>query len=154
MSRPMLRALHCLLIPTVLSGCASHHRVTSAEITPRTEVRVRFDTPRSVTFTAPDAAELPVRDVTEIQGRMISGTSDSLRIAASSARLGGEVTQRFGAGTTTTIAVAGAHFERVQRHTGRTLALVGVLVFGAALLIAIVTYQEPPPPPPPEPKPK
>ncbi|HET9454654.1 MAG TPA: hypothetical protein VFO66_10260 [Gemmatimonadaceae bacterium] len=153
MSRPF-RPLRFLIVLTALSGCASHQRVSSAEVTPRTEVRVRFDTPRSVILAAPDAGELPLREVTEIHGRVISATADSLRMAVSSARLGGEVTQRLGAGTTTTIAVAGAHFERVQRHTGRTLALVGVLVLGAALLIAVATYQEPPPPPPPEPKPK
>lgn len=152
MSRPF-RPLHLLIVLT-LSGCASHQRVSSADVTPRTEVRVRFDTPRSVILAAPDAGELPLREVTEIRGRVISATADSLRMAVSSARLGGDVTQRLGAGTTTTIAVAGAHFERVQRHTGRTIALVGVLVLGAALLIAIATYQEPPPPPPPEPKPK
>ena len=147
-----LGAIHLLAL-AALSGCATRQAVTSADITPRTEVRVRFETARSLILTAAEA-ELALGGVLELEGRMIGRTADSIKIGAASATLGSGGTQRFGAGTTTMIAVSGASFEKIERHTGRTIALFGILILGAAILIAAATYQEPPPPPPPEPKPK
>lgn len=149
-----LRAVHCFVILAAVAGCASHHRVASTQITPRTDLKIVFDSPRPVVLTAPDAEVMTLADVIQLDGRMITGTADSITIRVSSAKLAFEQTQRFGAGTTTTIGVSGARFDRVQHHVGRTILLIGALVIGAVILVAAATYEEPAPPPTPEPKPK
>lgn len=137
-----------------LTGCVSYRSLSSAEVTPRTELRVRFAAPRALVFKSGDSAVLPLDEVTELHGLMISGAADSIKVAAKKAMTALGSVQRFGSGTTVTFALADTHIDEVRAHTGATIALVTALVFGVLLLIVVASYEEPPPPPPPEPKPK
>ena len=148
-----MKKLGLVVVLAALSGCASYTRVTTTEITPRTELRVRFAAPRDMSLTAPNGDTLTLHGVKELRGILISLKADSIRLGLTNAQLQEEGGQRFGVGTTTTFAVADAQMERVTNHPGRTVFFVITLVGGLALLIATVTYQDPPPPPPPEPKP-
>jgi hypothetical protein len=137
-----------------LTGCVSHLSITPAELAPRTELRVRFDSPHSMPIGAPGGDTLVVTDVVEMEGRIIAISDDSVRIAVGSAKRSSNERQRFGGGSTTMFALADARVDRIQRNNGRTATLVISLVLGAALLIAVATYEDPPPPPPPAPKTK
>ena len=137
-----------------LTGCVSHRGVTSTEITPRTELSVRFVAPHPLTFRSPSGDTLALDHVIELQGRMLTVTADSITMIAVSADRGAAGVQRLGPGTMTRFALADVRMQEVRRHPGRTIALVAALALSLVLLIAVVTYEEPPPPPPPEPKPK
>jgi hypothetical protein len=137
-----------------LTGCVSHRGVTSAEITPRTELSVRFVAPHALTFRSTSGDTLALDHVIELHGRMLTVNADSITMIAVSADRGAAGVQRLGQGTLTRFALADVRMQEVQRHPGRTLALVTALALSLVLLIAIATYEEPPPPPPPEPKPK
>lgn len=154
MSRTTVHLLLALIAASALTGCATHRAVTAADVTPRTELRVRLTPPRPLTLRSQNGDSLALDGVIELQGMMISGTTDSLRIAVERVELTSKAAQRLGSGTTTTFAIAGATIEAVDRHKGRTIAFVVFLALGAALLIAVINHEEPPPPPPPEPKPK
>jgi hypothetical protein len=143
-----------LVAVVALSGCVSHRGVTSTEITPRTELSVRFAAPHALTFKSMSGDTLALDHVVELQGRMLTVNGDSITMIAVSADRGAAGVQRFGQGTMTRFALADVRMQEVQRHAGRTIALVVALALSVVLLIAIATYEEPPPPPPPEPKPK
>lgn len=149
-----MNKLHALIALAALSGCASYSRVASTDVSPRTELRVRFDSARALVFSATGGDTLAIDDVVELQGLLIAMKDDSIRLGVKSAGRGARGRQRFGPGTTTTFALSGAQLDRTVTHTGRTIFLVVSLVGGLALMIAMATYQDPPPPPPPEPKPK
>lgn len=147
----MTRTILLLLTLVAVVGCASYRGITPAQITPRTTLRVHLTTQQTLRFRAPGDS-LAVADVIEVTGRMVRITSDSITITATAARRVDDGIQRFGAGATTTLAIADARFVEVQQHPGRTIALVVAVGLAVALLIAIATYEEPPPPPPPPPK--
>jgi hypothetical protein len=154
MRRNSAYALQVLVAWAAVTGCVSHHAVTSVEITPRTELSVSFATPQALTFSSVHGDTLAVDDVIELQGRMLKANADSITILATRADRAAGGVQRLGPGTTATFALADARMQEVRRHPGRTIAVVTVLVLSLALVIAVATYKEPPPPPPPEPKPK
>lgn len=133
-----------------VTGCVSYRNVTAAELTPRTELDVRFAAPRFLVFESAGGYSVAFDDVVRVQGRMIAITSDSMTIATTRANLSRARVQRFGAGTTTTFAVANAHIQELRYHKGRMLALVTVLALGFLLLIVATSDQSfsPSPPPP------
>lgn len=149
-----MKTLLAVIVCIVLTGCVSHRIIGSTEATPRTELRIRFATPRALTFKSGDSAVLALDDVVELHGHVISPSRDSIKVAAKTAQSALAGSQRFGSGTTATFALADARIEEVRVHKAATIVLVTALVFGALLLFAVATYEEPPPPPPPEPKPK
>lgn len=149
-----MKTLHALIVAVAVTGCASHRSLNSTELTPRTELRVRFATPRALTFKSGEIAVLLLDDVVELRGQMILTSHDSVRVAAKKVRRRVGETQRFGVGTTTTFALGDARFDEVHENTAATMAVIALAALGVILLIAVATYEPPPPPPPPEPKPK
>ena len=149
-----MKRLSAVLALTALGACATYNRVLPPEVKPRTELRLQFPQPRTLTLHSLSGDTMYVGEVTEVQGTMISLTSDSLLLGVSSVQLRPAGRQRFGAGTTTMLAVGNAKVDAITANHGRTVLLVAALIGGLAILIATVTYQDPPPPPPPEPKPK
>ena len=149
-----MKTSHMLIALTALTGCVSHRGVSSAEITPRSELSVRFVAPHALTFRSRGGDTLALDDVIVLRGRMLAVNADSITMIAVSADRGEAGVQRLGQGTLTRFALADVRMQEIQRHHGRTLALVAALSLGLVLLIAIANYEEPPPPPPPEPKPK
>lgn len=149
----MTKLASLLAVVVALTGCATVSPITSGDITPRTELLLRFASPHAITFKSPSGEALSYDDVTQIQGRMVALHADSITLGTTRAERGAGW-QQFGQGTTATFGIADVHIQEVQRHPGRTIALVTFLALGLVLLLAVATYEEPPPPPPPEPKPK
>ena len=148
MKRRRGHALLALVGLAATAGCVGYSAVAPEAVTPRTELHLRFVTPRAVTFRTEAGDSLVIGNVIEVRGRLIERMRDSIAMRATHAETGGGEGRRLGPGATAVVALADVGMQRVDRHVGRTILLIAVIGLGLVVGIAAATYEEPPPPPP------
>jgi hypothetical protein len=139
-----------LVAAATATGCVSHSMVTPEVVTPRSELRLRFEPPRVVTLRTGDGETLVLERVEEMRGRIFESQGDSLVIRTTHAKYDGRRTRQFGTGAVASVAHAGVELAEIESNTGGTIALAIALGLVVALVVAVSTATEPPPPPPKE----
>ena len=77
-----------LLACVTLASCSSYQVTPADVIVPNSRVRVQFSEPTDLVLLTADGASLPMSNVTDLAGRLVSRGGDSITIMASEARHG------------------------------------------------------------------
>lgn len=148
--RPALRRVFFALLflsPLAFVGCATYRIVPGDAIALRSDLRVRFTSPRTLVVHSPRGDSLRIENVTELRGRVVEHFGDMITIEASRVRVSYSRTQRrLASGAVVTIPV-----QLVEVHENRPVRTL-FLLLGVVSLVGILIAAAAPDPAPPAPK--
>jgi hypothetical protein len=152
MNRILCHLMLVLVAMATASGCANRTIVTPGQVTPSSDLSLRFEPSRTVVLRTEEGETRALERVVELRGQLIESSGDSILIRTRSVEFADGRTQGFGVGATASIALAEVTMEEVEINGGKTALLVigiGVLLF-ALVMNSMSNMLEVTPPPAPK----